>query len=336
MIGGSSNNFSSTVNPAFVGFEHQHGSAASASAVAQQRNNYMQQRPTYKPLLNFASTSTLKEESNMQRDSMDTEDSYFFSSTTTSDIVAAAAAATAADNEPISKRSSPLRPQSSPNNFFDNSSKPPSPTQQAEIRNNGTRKSITPPPTSFSTMSLPINNNSNMKPPASSPSFNNALFAATSSTPAATTAPQQRNNLMDRMKERHRQEVRRSLNTSPFSENPTPSPFNGRKNLSSPSMPIIFTSADNSSAILTTAPIHSSTSTRSSPSPPRTLVQSQSFTTYASSNKPPSPPLAMANNKRQSRHIGRSVSLMNDMYGNTISNEGYLTIGTMPIQVIIA
>ncbi|KAI7894150.1 uncharacterized protein EV154DRAFT_499485 [Mucor mucedo] len=87
------------------------------------------------------------------------------------------------------------------------------------------------------------------------------------------------------MKERHRQEVRRSLNNSPFLENQ-----NATK--SSPSMPLIFSVEDS-------PPLSSA----------RPLVQSQSFTSNAQSpiNHIPKRPLV---------NIVRSTSTANDIYGN--------------------
>lgn len=161
-----------------------------------------------------------------------------------------------ADNEPIA-------PRSAMRQTINRTS------AQAEILNisviNG-KKAITPPlpPT---TNAL---NNIKSSPPASTLATTN---------PAGVT-------LLDRMKERHRQEVRRSLNNSPFLENQ-----NATK--SSPSMPLIFSAED---------------------SPPmsnaRPLVQSQSFTVNAQS-----PITHVA--KRPIGNIVRSSSTINDIYGSS-------------------
>lgn len=186
------------------------------------------------------------------------------------------------DNEPIIARSAMRQPISR------------IATTPAEILNisvmNG-RKSVTPPPTTTSSV-----NHIKSSPPASSLATNNN---------AAT-------NLMDRMKERHRQEVRRSLNNSPFLDNQT-SP---RKNLSSPSMPLIFSNDEYSPQKNNNVQVGVSTRPPINP-----LVQSQSFTSHVKSSVIPV-------NKRASGHLVRSVSVANDIYGNT--NVNY---GSMPIQV---
>ncbi|KAF1806368.1 hypothetical protein FB192DRAFT_1431773 [Mucor lusitanicus] len=119
-------------------------------------------------------------------------------------------------------------------------------------------------------------------------------------------------NLMDRMKERHRLEARRSLQPSPFMDN-TQARTN---NLSSPSMPIIFSATSSSNSPITaTAP----KDIRPSPKP---LVQSHSFTTYA---KPTTPPMATVVTKQRpqlQQPLVRSVSDLNDMY----------TMASRPIQ----
>lgn len=159
-----------------------------------------------------------------------------------------------ADNDPIIPRSAMRQPI---NRL----------STQAEILNisviNG-RKAITPPPT---TSAL---NNIKSSPPASTVATNN---------PAGVS-------LLDRMKERHRQEVRRSLNNSPFLDNQTAAK-------SSPSIPIIFSAED--------SPPMSNT---------RPLVQSQSFT---SNSQPPITPVT----KRPPGNLIRSTSTVNDIYGST-------------------
>ncbi|CEP12920.1 hypothetical protein [Parasitella parasitica] len=109
-------------------------------------------------------------------------------------------------------------------------------------------------------------------------------------------------NLMDRMKERHRLEARRSLQPSPFLD--ITQARTG--NLSSPSMPIIFSSAAAAPAITTTAALIDNRS------PPRTIVQSHSFTTYG---KPTTPSL-LGSPQRHSTYLVRSASDMNDLYKN--------------------
>ncbi|KAK4509664.1 uncharacterized protein ATC70_006966 [Mucor velutinosus] len=119
-------------------------------------------------------------------------------------------------------------------------------------------------------------------------------------------------NLMDRMKERHRLEARQSLQPSPFMDN-TQARTN---NLSSPSMPIIY-----SATTTANSPITAITPKDIRPSP-KPLVQSHSFTTYA---KPTSTHIAIAVNKQRPKQqppLVRSVSDMNDMY----------TVASKPIQ----
>lgn len=278
-----------TTNPAFISSERQRTSAAA-------RNVNMQQHGP-KPLINFSNSTNPSNNNNMQRDNIlfNTEDtdSYF------SD----------ADNEPIIPRTA-LRHSLVANRLS---------TTPAELLNvssmNG-RKSITPPPVN-STLNNHIKSSS--PPPASS------LVGATANTDAIPNVSSSK-NLMDRMKERHRQEVRRSLNGSPFLENQTA--IAARKNLSSPSMPLIFsnTNADpiqnnhNGSVaggIITSSPI----TTRMTQRP---LVQSHSFTT---SIKSPTTPLP----KRQlSGHLVRSASTINDIYSGSYAN------GSSPIQVSFA
>lgn len=169
-----------------------------------------------------------------------------------------------ADNEPIAPRSAMRQPINRM-------------STQAEMLNisviNG-KKSITPPlPPTTSAL-----NNIKPSPPASTLATNNTSGVS----------------LLDRMKERHRQEVRRSLNNSPFLENQ-----NATK--SSPSMPLIFSAEDS-------PPLSSA----------RPLVQSQSFTSNAQ------PPIT-AVTKRSLGNVIRSSSTVNDIYGSTG--------GTMPNQV---
>lgn len=275
-----------TTNPAFTSSERQRSSAAA-------RNVNMQQHGP-KPLINFANNTSPSNNNNMQRDNIlsNTEDtdSYF------SD----------ADNEPIIPRTA-LRHSLVANRLS---------TTQAELLNanpmNG-RKSITPPPGN-STLNNHIKSSS---PPASS-----SLVGATTTADAVPNVSSSK-NLMDRMKERHRQEVRRSLNGSPFLENQTVNA--ARKNLSSPSMPLIFSAANADSvqnnhngsvagAIITSSPI-------TSRMPPRPLVQSHSFTT---SVKSPTTPLSQ---RQLSGHLVRSASTLNDIYGGSFAN------GSNPIQV---
>ncbi|KAL7327460.1 hypothetical protein PS15p_205884 [Mucor circinelloides] len=118
-------------------------------------------------------------------------------------------------------------------------------------------------------------------------------------------------NLMDRMKERHRLEARRSLQPSPFMDN-TQAHTN---NLSSPSMPIIFSAASVNSPTAATAALKD---TRPSP---KSLVQSHSFTTYAKPATTPSV-TAVAKQRPQQQPLVRSVSDLNDIY----------TIASRPIQ----
>lgn len=192
------------------------------------------------------------------------------------------------DNEPIIARSAMRQPIGGI-------------TTSAELLSmmNG-RKSITPPPTTVS----------------STTHIKTAPLASSSSlaTNGNTTT-----NLMDRMKERHRQEVRRSLNNSPFLDNQT-SP--SRKNLSSPSMPLIFaaTTTDESPVSNNSGILAISSAARPAGKP---LVQSQSFTSHVKSPVTPG-------KKRASGHLVRSASAANDIYGST--NVSY---GTTPIQVCL-
>lgn len=121
-------------------------------------------------------------------------------------------------------------------------------------------------------------------------------------------------NLMDRMKERHRLEARRSLQPSPFMDN-TQAQTN---NLSSPSMPIIFSAASVNSPTAATAALKDNR-----PSP-KSLVQSHSFTTYAKPATTPSVTV-VAKQRPQQQPLVRSVSDLNDIY----------TIASRPIQVIL-
>lgn len=277
-----------TTNPAFTSSEGQRSSAAA-------RNVNMQQHGP-KPLINFANNmSPSNNNNNMHRDNIlsNTEDtdSYF------SD----------ADNEPIIPRTA-LRHPLIANRLS---------TTQAELFNVNTvngRKSITPPPGNFA-----LNNHiKSSSPPASS-----SLVGATTITTDAVPTVSSSKNLMDRMKERHRQEVRRSLNGSPFLENQTVNA--ARKNLSSPSMPLIFSAANsdpiqnnpngsNAGGIITSSPI----TTRIHPRP---LVQSHSFTT---SVKSPSTPLSQ---RQLGGHLVRSASTINDIYSGSFAN------ASNPIQV---
>ncbi|KAI8642881.1 hypothetical protein BD408DRAFT_415784 [Parasitella parasitica] len=111
-------------------------------------------------------------------------------------------------------------------------------------------------------------------------------------------------NLMDRMKERHRLEARRSLQPSPFLDITQ----TRTSNLSSPSMPLIFSAASaaaNAPTITTTPPFDNR-------SPPRTIVQSHSFTTYGK----PTIPSLLGSPQRHSTYLVRSASDMNDLYKN--------------------
>lgn len=123
-------------------------------------------------------------------------------------------------------------------------------------------------------------------------------------------------NLMERMKERHRLEARRSLQPSPFLDNTQARTHN----LSSPSMPIIFsaTTAASPTATTTAAVLPIDNRPRQ-----RSVVQSHSFTTYV---KPTTPPTITASNQRsqQRGNLVRSASDINDIYNNA----------SKPIQVI--
>ncbi|GAA5797683.1 hypothetical protein HPULCUR_003075 [Helicostylum pulchrum] len=173
-------------------------------------------------------------------------------------------------------------------------------TSSAELLSmmNG-RKSITPPPTT-------VSSTTHIK---TAPLASSSLATTTTNGNTAT-------NLMDRMKERHRQEVRRSLNNSPFLDNQT-SP--SRKNLSSPSMPLIFAATTDESPMSNNSGI---LATSSSPERPagKPLVQSQSFTSHVKS--PAAPGI-----KRNSGHLVRSASAADDIYGSTS-----VSYGTMPAQ----
>ncbi|GAN11362.1 hypothetical protein MAM1_0561c10921 [Mucor ambiguus] len=111
-------------------------------------------------------------------------------------------------------------------------------------------------------------------------------------------------NLMDRMKERHRLEARRSLQPSPFMDNTQVR----TNNLSSPSMPILFSAtATANSPITATAP----KDIRSLPKP---LVQSHSFTAYSKPTTPPITTVVTVQRPQLQRPLVRSVSDLNDMY----------------------
>jgi hypothetical protein len=105
-------------------------------------------------------------------------------------------------------------------------------------------------------------------------------------------------NLMDRMKERHRQEARMSLQAIPFNDSPMQQARSHP--LSSPSMPIIYNPMNE---------------IQQPPKPANTLIQSPSFTPY-------SPP-------PQQTHMVRSASFATDIYG--VNNYPPMA---MPIQVI--
>lgn len=181
----------------------------------------------------------------------------------------------------------------------------------SEMISDSSRKLATPPP------SLP---SATLSKPSTAPTSNRISILADETTLPLTTSK----SLMDRMKERHRLEVRRSLNTSPFSGNAQAS----RSNLSSPSMPIIFSSptADHQSSHFNnngSGGIHQ---------PQRSLVQSHSFSTYV---KPPDSPSASP--KHQSGHLTRSKSIANDIYGKSsikpITSTSNIITGSNPIQV---
>lgn len=249
----------------------------------------------------------------MQRDNiianMDATDSYFSSSY--------------ADNEPIILRSSTTTPIRQPiitNNRLSNTL--PIDIMNASVING--RKSLTPPPPTSSSLN---NNIKSSSPPASS-IINTTAATTTNATPTNSSSSR---NLMDRMKERHRQEVRRSLNGSPFLENQTAIAV--RKNLSSPSMPLIYasnaaTTTNNDSNITSHLSNNNIiTSPAATRIPQRPLVQSHSFTTYGKS--PPTPLV-----KRQPVHLVRSASTVNELYGGGGGGGIYsLNNGSKPIQV---
>ncbi|KAG2229546.1 hypothetical protein INT48_007318 [Thamnidium elegans] len=163
------------------------------------------------------------------------------------------------------------------------------------------RKSITTPPTTISATTH----------------IKTAPLGSTLATNGNTAT-----NLMDRMKERHRQEVRRSLNNSPFLDNQT-SP--SRKSLSSPSMPLIFatTTTNNNNSNIDEPPMSNNSGILASSSARpvgKPLVQSQSFTSHIKSPVAPG-------TKRASGHLVRSASAANDIYGNA-----GVSYGTIPIQ----
>jgi hypothetical protein len=204
-----------------------------------------------------------------------------------------------ADNKPIISRSA-LQSQTS------RLSTP------VEMLADSSKKSISPP--------LSPSPPSPINKPTASPASNSIAAAAA----ATDIIPSTSRNLMDRMKERHRLETRRSLQTSPFLDNTQAS----RGNLSSPSMPIIF-----SAATADQPPPHfNNNGGGGSNRPQRTLVQSHSFTTYVQPMNP-----SLAGPKRQSGHLVRSTSVINDIYGSTLVNPTASTSniinGSKPIQV---
>jgi hypothetical protein len=204
------------------------------------------------------------------------------------------------DNKPIVSKSA-LHSQNANNRL----SKP------VEILTDTGRKSTAPPSLS---PSPPTPINKPLASPASNP---------IATTTAANIIPR---NLMDRMKERHRLESRRSLQTSPFLDNTQAS----SGNLSSPSMPIIFSAATADQQ----PPHYNNNGSGGSSRPQRPLVQSHSFTTYV---KPMNP--SLTGPKRQSGHLVRSTSVVNDMYRNASINPTASTsniiAGFQPIQVYL-
>lgn len=150
----------------------------------------------------------------------------------------------------------------------------------------------------------PIHSIKSVTPPLVAPIPSSSTHHIKSSPPASSVATSHpATDSMDRMKERHRQEVRRSMNNSPFLENNQTS---FRKNLSSPSMPVIYSADDSSNSF----PLNNHAPTRPLMRP---LVQSHSLHH-----------IYMPVTKRAPNH------LVNDVYGNPGMN-----YGTAPIQVHI-
>ena len=245
-----------------------------------------QQKP--KPLINFQNKSAMQYDSMATNDN-NTRDSYFND---------------AADNQPIITvaRPSPIT--------IDNHITQQQSTQNTPILEG--RKSIILPPSPPT-----VNTLSDMK---TSPLPTSTITVNTNTNNTAVPVTNGSRTLMERMKERHRQEVRRSLNGSPFLENQTVA----RKNLSSPSMPTLYSAAalnDPSSLIQNHNVAATGTGSIMSSSPvqrtaARPLVQSHSLSYI----KP------IANIKRQPNHLVRSTSAMIDMHSTGL-------LGSRPIQV---